>query len=50
MTGEVFRRRFSGMPIGNYYYTVINRGFDDYIVIGKHPIINAVEEQWEDEE
>jgi hypothetical protein len=25
-------------PIGNYYYTVINHGFDDYIIVGKRPI------------
>ena len=37
-------------PIGDYYYTIVNRGFDDYIIIGKRPIIGDVEEGWEDEE
>lgn len=35
-------------PIGSYYYTIINNGFDNYIVIGKRPIVSAVEELWED--
>lgn len=49
MSDEDRTRRLVTKPIGNYYYTVINRGFDDYTVIGKRPIIDDVEEQWEDE-
>ncbi|MBO6149123.1 MAG: hypothetical protein J6O55_07280 [Lachnospiraceae bacterium] len=35
-------------PIGNYYYTIVNYGYNDYMVIGKCPINEAVEEMWED--
>ena len=49
MSDEDRKRRLVTKPIGNYYYTIINRGFDDYIVIGKRPIIGAVEAQWEDD-
>ena len=31
--------------IGNYVYTAINNGFNDYIVIDKSPIEN-VDEEW----
>ena len=48
MSDEDRKRKLVTKPIGDYYYTVINRGFDDYIVIGKRLIIDAVEEQWED--
>lgn len=34
-------------PVGDYYYTVINNGFDDYIIIGKNPIDNVYDEEWE---
>ena len=36
-------------PIGNFYYTIINNGFDDYIVIGKRPIDSEIEKLWEEE-
>lgn len=36
-------------PIGDYYYTIINRGFDDYIVIGKSLIETDYGEEWESE-
>ena len=26
-------------PIGDFFYTVINKGYDDYIIIGKHKIV-----------
>ena len=25
-------------PIGDYVYAVINRGFGDYVIVGKYPI------------
>ena len=42
-------RKYVTKPIGDYYYTIINRGFDDYIVVGKRPIITDVEVIWEEE-
>ena len=33
-------------PIGDYYYTVINQGFNEYVIIGKRPIISDVENEW----
>ena len=29
-------------PIGDYVYLVINRGFDNYIIIGKYPIDSEI--------
>ena len=34
--------------IGDWKVIFINNGFDNYIVIGKRPIVSAVEELWED--
>ncbi len=48
MSEEDRNRSLVTKPIGNYYYTFINRGFDDYIIIAKRPIISIVEEDWED--
>ena len=48
MSDEDRERRLVTKPIGKYYYTIINNGFNDYIVIGKRPIISEVEEQWGD--
>ncbi len=48
MSDEDRKRSLVTKPIGNYYYTIINKGFDEYIIIGKRPIIDAVERQWED--
>lgn len=36
-------------PIGEYIYTAINRGFNDYIIIAKRPIIPAVEDSWRED-
>ena len=35
-------------PIGEYYYTIINKGFNDYTVIGKDPIISELDKDWEE--
>ena len=35
-------------PIGDYYYTIINYGYNDYRIIGKRPIIDDIEIKWED--
>lgn len=40
-------RKYVTKPIGNYYYTVINRGFDDYTIIRKVPILDEENEHWE---
>ncbi|MBO4396452.1 MAG: hypothetical protein J5819_08925 [Eubacterium sp.] len=48
MTAEDRMKTIVTKPIGNYYYTVINKGYNDYTVIGKRPIVDYVEEEWED--
>ena len=40
-------RKLLVKPIGNSYYVVLNNGFDEYIIIGKYPIVTNIEEQWE---
>jgi hypothetical protein len=50
MSPEDRNHKFVTKPIGNYYCTVINREFDDYIIVGKHLIVDSVEEEWEDKE
>ena len=48
MSDEDRNKRIVTKAIGDYYYTIINRGFDDYTIIGKHPIIDDIETYWED--
>ncbi|MCD7919531.1 MAG: hypothetical protein LUG45_05560 [Clostridiales bacterium] len=31
-------------PIGNYIYTVINNGFDDYTIVGKTEIDSSIQD------
>ena len=47
MSDEDRKHRLVTKPIGDNYYTIINNGFDDYIIIGKRPIINDIEKEWE---
>ena len=37
-------------PIGDYVYTIINNDFDDYVIIGKRPIISGIVDEWEEME
>ena len=48
MSDEDRSRRIVTKPIGSYYYTVINNGFDDYIVIGKRAISAEADVIWEE--
>ena len=48
LSGEERQKSIVVKPIGDYYYTFINRGFSDYIIIGKSKIINDVLEEWEE--
>lgn len=41
LSAEDRSRRILVKAIGNYVYTVINRGFDDYTIIRKMPIEDA---------
>ena len=38
MSEEDRQKAIVSKPIGDYIYTVINYGFDDYVVIDKRPI------------
>ena len=40
------QRKLVTKPIGNYYYTFLNKGFNDYIIIGKREIIPDVEDNF----
>ena len=35
-------------PIGNFYYTFENNGFDDYRILGKKPIDDDFAEWWDE--
>ena len=35
-------------PIGEHMYTFINNGFDDYVIIGKCPIVSEIITEWEE--
>ena len=48
MSEEDRKRYIVAKPIGNYYYTIVNRGFNDYTIIGKRPIVPETEELLED--
>jgi hypothetical protein len=48
MSDEDRRHRIVTKPIGEYYYTIIKNGFDDYIVIGKRAISGESYGLWED--
>ena len=47
LTDEERMRRIISKPIGDYVYTIINNGYNEYIVIGKNPI-ESIDEDWED--
>lgn len=49
LTEEERKQRVITKPIGNYVYTVINNGFNDYIVIGKNLIDETYGREWEDD-
>ena len=49
MSDEDRQCRVVTKPIGDYYYTIINNGFDDYIVIGKAKIVAEADDIWEAE-
>ena len=40
------RHRIVTRPIGDYYYTVINQGFNDYVIIGKRRIVEEIQDEW----
>ena len=46
MSDEEKERSIVTKPIGDYYYTVINQGFDDYLIIGKRRIVEELEDEW----
>ena len=48
LTKEERKKSILVKPIGDYYYTFINKGFNDYIIIGKSRIENDVIVEWED--
>ena len=43
MTDEDKKHAVVTKPIGNYYYTVINKGFDNYTIIGKDEIDSEID-------
>ncbi len=47
LTDEERMQRIISKPIGDYVYTIINNGYNEYIVIGKNPI-ESIDEDWED--
>ncbi len=46
LSNEDRERNIVVKPIGDYYYTVVNKGFNDYIIIGKRKINEDVTEEW----
>lgn len=46
LTNEERKKNILVKPVGDYYYTFINKGFNDYIIIGKKEIANNIEEEW----
>ena len=46
MSAEDRKHAIVSKPIGNYWYTIINRGFDNYTVIGKRPIDSNIIESF----
>ncbi|MCR5520789.1 MAG: hypothetical protein K6F44_02625 [Lachnospiraceae bacterium] len=46
LSTEDRKRLLITKPIGNYYYTFLNKGFNDYIIVGKHHIISDIESEW----
>lgn len=49
MTKEERALRVVSKPIGEFIYTIINNGYNDYVIIAKYPI-EDVDEDWEDKE
>lgn len=47
MSEEERNRRYVTKPIGDYYYTIINKGFNEYIIVDKSPIIQNSVNIWE---
>ena len=51
MSEEDRRHRIVSKAIGNYWYTIVNIDFDDYIVIRKTPIEdNSILNKWKDKD
>ena len=50
MSDEDRKHRLVTKAIGNFYYTIINYGFDNYIVVGKSAIDDRLEPLWEGKE
>ena len=46
MTEEERTHRVVSKAIGDYVYTVVNNGFNEYIIIGKYSI-ESVDDEWE---
>ena len=46
LTNEERKKNVLVKPVGDCYYTFINKGFNDYIIIGKKEIANNIEEEW----
>lgn len=42
MTEEDRKHAIVTKAIGNYYYTIVNKGYDDYTIIAKKPIVSDV--------
>ena len=49
MSDEDRMCRIVTKPIGDYFYTIINNGFNDYMVIGKRPIVEKAYDLWEED-
>ena len=47
LTEEERKQRIISKAIGDYVYTIINNGYNEYIVIGKNPI-EIIDDDWED--
>lgn len=48
MTEAERKQKVVTKPIGNYFYTFENNGFDEYRVIGKVAIDNDFTEWWDE--
>ena len=48
LSDEDRRHKIISKPIGNYVYVFINRGYDDYVIIGKYLIDAEDESAWEE--
>lgn len=46
LTKEEREKHILVKPIGDFYYTIENNGFNNYRIIGKHRIVDEIISDW----